>query len=80
MTIVLFFELIGPYYDSVTLFVESQVGHQILVRFLHIFFFKYHSRQNTVGTYLLAKHLDSIIFIYQVFELFSRIFFVFFNT
>jgi len=79
MTIVLFFELIGPYYDSVTLFVEFQVGHQILVRFLHRFFFwlrKYHSRQNTAGTYLLAKHLDSII--YQVFELFSRIFFVFF--
>lgn len=39
MTIVLFFELIGPYYDSVTLFVEFQVGHQILVRFLHRFFF-----------------------------------------
>jgi len=39
MTIVLFFELIGPYYDIVTLFVEFQVGHQILDRFLHRFFF-----------------------------------------
>lgn len=39
MTIFLFFELIGPYYDSVTLFVEFQVGHQIFVRFLYRFFF-----------------------------------------
>jgi len=64
MTIFLFFEFIGSYYDSVTLFVEFQVGHQILVIFLHRFF----------GTYLQAKHLNPIT--HEVFELFSRIIFV----